>query len=356
MVKARDRDAPVSREGLIFRILGYDHPRGVYFCDLEYAPEMLYKSSDRRALRDGGRMKYYKFYFDEGLKFVKKRFPYYTVYSEIFQERMVGIRDEQIVELRKPDEKLQQIFRKNKSDKLIDVLKTVIEEVLEISTLKLTDFGVFGSLLHDFYNVNYSDLDFIIYGIKQVEELREVLEELYRDSSSGFRNEYEGPKPPDSRYKRFHHLSLKEYMWHQKRKMIYSVYNKAWRIFKIEFEPVKRWEEIVNEYLNIARIEKIGFIEAVVEVIDSSQSYFMPSVYRVEVLESNSIPSSIDVDRIVSYVEEFRLQLEKGEIGYVRGWLEKITTIDGKEEYQITLTYGPRYFDQVLKVSDFKHV
>jgi len=349
VTRFRDRDAPVSKEGIIFRVMGYDHPPGFCFCDVEYAPESLYQSSDSRALRDGGRVRYYKFYFDEGLKFVKERFPQYTVYSEVFKTYMVGLSESQIVELRRPDEKLRQIFESGGNDKLIATLKKVVEEILEISSLKLEDFGVFGSILHDIYNVEYSDLDFIIYGAKQVEELREVLRELYKDPSSGFRNEYEGPEPPDARYRRFKHLTLEEYMWHQKRKMIYSVYSKAWRHLKIEFEPVRRWEEIVNEYPYITSIEKIGMVEAVVEIVDASQSYFMPSIYGVEVLELRGAPSSTEVDRIVSYVEEFRLQLEEGERGYVRGWLEKVSRIDGKEEYQVTLTYGPRYFDQILK-------
>ena len=355
-MKARDRDAPVSREGIIFRVIGYNHPPGAYFCDVEYAPDTLYRSKDKRALRDGGKTIYYKFYFDEGLKFVKEKFPHYTIYSKVFKKRMVGISESQIAELRRPDKKLLQIFEEDEEDKLINALKKVLEKILEISSLRLTDFGVFGSLLHDFYNVNYSDLDFIIYGIRQTEELREVLRELYKDPNSGFKNEYGGSSPPDSRYKRFRHLSLKEYMWHQRRKMIYAIYNKAWRILKMEFEPVKQWNEILNEYPNLVSVEKIGFVEAVIEVVDSSQSYFMPSVYKVEVLESHGIPSSIEVDKIVSYVEEFRLQLEEGERGYVRGWLEKITTRSDEERYQITLTYGPKYFDQVLKIFDLKHI
>lgn len=124
----------------------------------------------------------------------------------------------------------------------------------------------------------------------------------------------------------------------------------------MEFEPVKRWDEISNEYPDLISVEKIGFVEAVIEVTDSSQSYFMPSIYKVEVLESHGIPLSAEVDRIISYVEEFRLQLEEGERGYVRGWLEKIITRSGEEKYQITLTYGPKYFDQVLKILDLKHV
>ncbi|TEU09830.1 hypothetical protein E3J20_05405, partial [Candidatus Bathyarchaeota archaeon] len=74
-MRFRDRDAPITDDGLIFRTYGYDHPSDSCFCDLEYAPETLYRSDDPRAVRDGLPKKYYKFYFDGGLKFALNRDP-----------------------------------------------------------------------------------------------------------------------------------------------------------------------------------------------------------------------------------------------------------------------------------------
>jgi len=51
---------------------------------------------------------------------------------------------------------------------------------------------------------------------------------------------------------------------------------------------------------------------------------------------------------VVSYVEEFRLQVETGERIVVRGNLEEVETRNGGF-HQITLSYGRDYFDQVLK-------
>ena len=353
MLKCRDRDAPVSKEGIIFRVMGYDHPPGFCICDVEYAPETIYKSYEKRALRNGGRIKYYKFYFNGGLKFIYRNFPQYRTYSESFNTYFVGLHKSQIGELRRPDKKLQEIFESGRSDKLLTVLRNVLSEILEISSLRLSDFGVFGSVLHDIYNVEYSDLDFIIYGRKQVEELRKVLQSLYEDPGTGFRNEYGGSTPPDSRYKRFKHLTLKEYMRHQRRKLIYAVYDKAWRPIKLEFEPVRKWDEIKNTYPEIKRVKKLSMVEAIFEVRDASQSYFMPSIYEIEILEAKNLPESVKIDRIISYVEEFRLQLEKGEYGIVKGWLEKIEKVSGETRYQITLTYGPKYFEQVLKTINY---
>jgi len=43
------------------------------------------------------------------------------------------------------------------------------------------------------------------------------------------------------------------------------------------------------------------------------------------------------------------MQLRKGEIGIVEGRLEKVIK-KNREFYQITLTYGKKYFNQVLKL------
>ena len=349
MFLCRDRDAPVTKEGIIFRVLGYDHPPNACICDVEYAPASIYQSQDPRAPRGKSGAEYYKFYFDQGLNFVKKRFPQYQVYSYIHSEKLVGLYREHIYELRRPDEKLRSIYYSEIDDPLLNTMRKVLDNILDVTSLKLRDFGVFGSLLHGFYSVKYSDLDFIIYGSKQLLELIDALFSLYKDPSSGFMNEYCGSEPPDSRYKRFRDYHVDEYMWHQKRKMIYGVYRRAWRPIKVEFEPVKRYEEIKNEYPMINLIRKIEMVEAIVEVIDSSQSYFMPSIYYIEVLDSKDIPSDVDVKRIVSFVEEFRMQLKEGERGFVRGWLEEVEKKNGEVFYQITLSYCPQYSQLILK-------
>jgi len=351
MLKVRDRDGLVTREGIIFRVLGYDHPPNACFCDVEYAPATVFVSEDPRAVRSGGEELYYKFYGDEGLRFVADKYPQYMVLHEAMNTYLVGLHEEQVAEVRRPDEKLAKIVEEGAVDPLLKVLLNVLETVTSITSLTSKDFGVFGSILHSFHSVDYSDLDFVVYGRAQLRELLEGLKELYDDPSTGFRNEYASSASPDSRYRHFHDYSLDEYLWHQRRKLIYAVYERAWRPIKIEFEPVKRWDEISNEYPHVRSIRKLGMVEATVEVIDDSESAFMPSKYSVEVLEA-SRGVALEVERVVSYIEEFRMQLRRGEKGFVRGWLERVEKKDGSYFYQITLTYTKaRYSDQVLKAA-----
>ncbi|MEM2691831.1 MAG: hypothetical protein QXS01_07020, partial [Candidatus Bathyarchaeia archaeon] len=63
-------------------------------------------------------------------------------------------------------------------------------------------------------------------------------------------------------------------------------------------------------------------------------------------------PKVRDLKMVVSYLEEFRMQAWKGETVYAEGNLEKVELQDGGCFHQITLTYGPRYYEQVLKVAE----
>jgi predicted nucleotidyltransferase len=213
---------------------------------------------------------------------------------------------------------------------------------------------VFGSILHGFYHPKFSDLDFIIYGGGKLKGLRENLETLYKESSSHLRNEFEtedAVREKAGRWK-FINYSPKEYCWHQRRKTVYALFRSGQqgRIIKTEFEPVKEWSEIHDEYNSKTRILKKGWIKAFARVTDDCDTPFMPSIYQVEVSKILGGAKPDNIQRIVSYVEEFRMQAERDEQVYVEGNLEQVVT-PARTFHQITLTYGPRYYEQVLKLA-----
>ena len=262
---------------------------------------------------------------------------------------MVGVDESRISRVVKPERRLQELLE-TENDLLAEACEEVLSLVTDCSSLKRRDFGVFGSLAHGFYNPRYSDIDLIVYGKKQLTELRETLGELYRDGD--LRNEFEdwSPRDPPAHWN-FTHYSKEEYGLSQLRKRIYATYDSKGlnRRVKVEFEPVRSWDEITNEYDAINRITSLGRVEATGEILAGDEGSFMPSVYPVRLLGISYDVDCSEVHRIVSYVEEFRLQFEAGEIALIRGNLERV---EGRDRvfHQITLSYGDDYFDQVLKL------
>jgi len=351
--KLRDRDAVLTREGLIFRVYGYSHPPKAYVCDVEYAPASVFTSEDPRAFRQKQKQIYYKFYSDQGLRFVREKYPQYMIWHAPLQTHLVGIHSNQIKKIRRPDETFHKLLSTHPRDKLLQALQELSKMIFEKSGLSSTDFGVFGSLLHGFYHPQFSDLDLVLYSGEKLRKLRETLETLYKERSSQLRNEFETQEAVKEKTKRWRFVSYspKEYCWHQKRKTIYALFQdeKSGRSIKTEFEPVKEWNEIHNEYDSRTRILKKGWIKAVARVTDDSEAPFMPSIYQVEIKKILEGLKADDVQRILSYVEEFRMQTKRDEEVYVEGNLEQVIT-PAKTFHQITLTYGPRYYEQVFKV------
>jgi len=336
---------------MIFRVYGYFHPQNAFVCDAEYAPSKIFKSTNPKALRDGKKQVYYKFYSDEGIHFIHAKYPQYTILYEPLQELLVGVSRHQIWKTRKPNEILRHLMQKPAKDSLHETLQTLSNLIIENSGLSLLSFGVFGSLLHGFYHPKFSDLDLTVYGGKELSKLCETLEVMYKEKSSPLQNEFENIEAMKAKPWDFINYSLKEFLLHQKRKPIYALFKdkRSGRTIKTEFEPVKNWNEIRNEYSPKTRILRKGWIKAVVRITDDQDAAFMPSIYQIEPIKILQGEQTQDIQRIISYMEEFRMQIQKDEKAYVVGNLEQVNTL-AKSYHQITLTYTPRYYEQVLKI------
>ena len=349
----RDRDGILTREGLIFRVFGYSHPPNAYICDAEYASAKIFTSNDPRAPRTGGNMLFYKFYNDEGWKLVSARFPQYMVFHEMLGQRVVGIKQTDIAEVRKPEERLQALIKAEAKDELQDATQRALNIVLQHSSLSTTNFGVFGSMLHGFHHPKLSDIDLIVYGVKENAKIRETLATLYADTRSGFKNEFGSDDAMKGKKWRFKNYTVKEFIWHQKRKQIYGLFNdaKSGRTIKTEFEPVKAWSEITSEYDPRSRILRKDWVKITARITADYEAPFIPSIYGIKPLKVlTGSRDALEATRVISYMEEFRAQAQEDETAIIEGNLEEVITPKGNF-HQIALTYCPRYYEQVLKVA-----
>ena len=351
-LKLRDRDAIETAEGLIFRVFGYSHPPSFYICDAEYASAKIFASKDPRAPRTGKKNLYYKFYNDEGTKLVAKRYPQYMVFYEMLGLNLVGVKDSAILESRKPEVRLQALLQAEPTDELLAAMERVLMISLSNSGLKTENFGVFGSMLHGFHHPKYSDIDLIVYGKKENAQMRKTLHDLYANKQSGFHNEFESDQAMAGKDWRFKNFTVEDFVWHQRRKQIYGLYDDvaSGRTIKAEFEPVKAWSEIQSEYDSQTRIKQKGWVKLKARITVNDEAPFIPSNYGIKPLEVyEGIKEALDAKRVYSFMEEFRQQAQKDEEVIVEGNLEEVES--PKESfYQVTLTYCPRYYEQTLKV------
>lgn len=350
----RDRDAIVTREGLIFRVLGYSHTPDYYLCDAEYAPERIFHSNNPKALRNRAGKTWYKFFEDEAWKFLEHGFRQYLIFNDMLQRHVIGVNGKDVAEVRKPEQKLRVLAAKVPHDDLLRATQDVVNVLAENVRIELESLGVFGSLLHDFYHPKYSDIDLIVYGSDNNLRVSRGLKELFESSSPRVTNEFATADSVKGKPWHFRNISLKEYWWHQRRKLVYALFDdvRSGRKIKTEFEPVKDWNEIRNDYDPDVRIRKIGWTKILARVTSDTEAPFIPSIYGIEPKKVIEGPKeAAEITRIVSYVEEFRKQVMVDETAYIEGNLEEVTSAHASS-YQIALTFCPRYYEQTLKAVD----
>ena len=113
---------------------------------------------------------------------------------------------------------------------------------------------------------------------------------------------------------------------------------------------MKAWSEIQSEYDPRTCITRRGCVKLRARIIADDESPFIPSIYGIEPLEViNGPKEGLEARWVFSFMEEFRQQAQKDEEVIVEGNLEEVTSAN-EIFYQVTLTYCPRYYDQVLKV------
>jgi predicted nucleotidyltransferase len=155
----------------------------------------------------------------------------------------------------------------------------------------------------------------------------------------------------------FKNFDVEDFVWHQRRKMIYGLYDdtaRSGRVIKAEFEPVKVWSEIKSEYDSQAKIKQRGWVKLKARITADDEGPFIPSIYGIEPLEVLSGPKEgLKATRVFSYMEEFRQQAQKDETVIVEGNLEEVIQSPTGSFWQVTLTYCPRYYEQVLKVQRY---
>jgi predicted nucleotidyltransferase len=152
---------------------------------------------------------------------------------------------------------------------------------------------------------------------------------------------------------RFKNFDVSDFIWHQRRKMIYGLFDDtsaSGRVIKAEFEPVKAWNEIKSQYNPQTHIKQKGWVKLKALITVDDEAPFIPSIYGIKPLEVLSgQKEALEATRIFSYMEEFRQQAQKHETVIVEGNLEEVESSSGSF-WQVTLTYCPRYYEQVLKV------
>ncbi len=345
MRKPKDRDFIETIEGMFFCVTDYLHPPGKYTAYLKYspAPAGKWESGEIRYRRE---LEYYHVsQVADTIAYLEQNYPYYVHYCPVRDIKFSMVPQEYVKKYYVPEQRLQEILD-SPGDPLEDEVRAFVSEIIALTGLEESAFGITGSILLGIHNPAFSDIDLLVYGLENSRRVRALLKE----GASVRIRPLMGKTLEEWLSFAVTHFPLNhdEARYLASRGWNYGFYKE--RYFSIH--PVRTNDEIRENYGDrIYREEGEARIRAVVS--DASESLFTPAVYKVEsveVLEGDERLSFM-LSEVVSFEGLFRDVVESGQEIEARGKLESVNRQYYRLVIGTTMLKGREYIKPLVRSS-----
>lgn len=310
-MRARPRDFILTTDDLFFATTTYLHPEDRILSFLRYIPD----TNGDRSLNFS---RYSKVDSKQAYKFLEDNFPEYLFDCDITNVQMMGVPHEKVEKIMQPSQRLREIIELDKRDELLDKVVRLADIFHEHTGISYSKMGISGSILPGLYDPDVSDMDFVVYGLKNHRNVMEAFAEI--KGKNGILKGIEGEYWKKLYKKRIKDSSLtyEEFRWYENRKHNRGILNGT--LFDIL--QTRDWDEIKGSY-GATRYEPMGCIEIECTVKDSLAAFDNPAVYKVEDVTIIEGPE-VSVNEIASYTHTYAGQAKEGELVTARGKLEKV--------------------------------
>ena len=371
MVKVRTRDFIYTTDDLFFAATNYIHPKDRFISFLRYVP-------DENGDREKNGQRYSKVTSEEAYDYLKNYHPDYLYLCEVTKVEMMGVPQNKIKEIIKPEERLGEIKKseeKNPSnDPLIKKLLKVADFFHYQAGIDYNNLGISGSILPNLQKATVSDIDFVVYGLenhriamKTFEEFKdkEIKIKKIEKNKTGKRENGEEREEKitlnsiqDSYWQRIYDkrmkdssLTKKEFCWYENRKNNRGIIEET--LFDIL--ATRNWDEISGSWGDTV-YEPIGIalIEATIE--DAIASFDNPATYKIKdlkVLEAIGEEKKIieKITELVSFTHTYAGQAIEEEIIIAKGKVEKV--IKNKDiGYRLVVGTTRESIDEFIKLKN----
>ena len=338
-MRARPRDFIHTTDDLFFATTTYLHPDDRIISFLRYIP-------DQDGDRSLDNKKYSKVDSNQAYEYLRNNFPEYLFDCEITNVEMMGVPTENVEKILQPTDRLRDIIEAQKRDKLLDKVVKLAGIFHEHTGISYSKMGISGSILPGLYNPNVSDIDFVIYGLKNHREVMKAFENIKKEN--GILKSIEGEYWKKLYKKRIKDSSLtyEEFRWYENRKHNRGILDGT--LFDIL--QTKEWDEIHGSYAAI-RYEPMGTVEIDCTVTNSLAAFDNPAVYKVDNVEIIKGPK-VPITELASYTHTYAGQAREGERITARGKLEKV--IGQNINYRLVVGTTRESIGEFIKLKNFK--
>jgi len=319
-----DGDTLLTREGFIFNVFGYEHPKDRVFAFLKYIPSELKDLFNIRLLERRWKLNGIEFIRAEKLytaenyrtltNILKDNFPDYVYFCPFRGKEVISVPLSLIKRVFTPKGCLQTLLRKGNRDRLQEAALDLITLISCASNVPFEDLGLHGSIALNMHS-DESDIDIVVYGGSNFRKIETAIGKMVEEGlfKYVFKNRLDAARKYRLRYGN--------------------------RLFM--YTAVRKPEEIKVRYGQY-RYMPIKPVKFMCKVIDDSEAMFRPAIYEIEDyfplnpdsrLMGETIPR-----RVVSMVGCYRNIARIGDRIMVSGVLERVEdTLSGRVFYQVVV-------------------
>ena len=270
------KDFIETTEGLIFAIVESDLEHNTVLCFLRYVNHQgqWQKQSTQQANQ-----------------LLTEKYPQYLYYSAIKDAHLHGVKTTAIIKHHRAQQRLTLLQQQTQLDVIEKDLFT-LAQLFGQQGLAKNHIGVTGSLLIGAQN-SQSDIDLVFYQPSHFQQARQIIQRLIitKDFQALSHTDWQ-----ESFQRRDCELTLNEYIWHEQRKQNKALFNG--RKFDIS---------LLSKSLALPTAKKIGSQQITAQVIDDSQVFCYPAVFKIQ---------HPHIKNIICYTATYSGQAFKGE------WIE----------------------------------
>ncbi|MGD8544813.1 MAG: hypothetical protein PVH12_01450 [Candidatus Bathyarchaeota archaeon] len=322
-----DGDAFITREGFIFSVFGYEHPKGRVFSFLKYIPLRLKKFFDLRFIKriwnyeNLELLRAEKLYTAENymklLQTFRENFPQFVYFCPYREKEVISSPLNSIKKVFVPRHQLNILKGRKEKDKLQGTAINLIELLSKESDIPLQDFGIHGSISLNMHT-SKSDVDFVVYGSKNFRTLEKTMHKLVDRGTLKYiiNNRLDKARLFKGRY------SEKIFM----------------------YNAVRNPDEINSEY-GTNKYSQIKHVNFKCSIYDDGETMFRPAIYKIRDYQPENTSSAISESEIpqlvVSMIGCYRNIAKQGDEVMVSGMLEQVKNIKTNEiSHQVVVGTG----------------
>jgi len=325
----RDGDTFVTKEGFVFYVFGYEHPKNRVLSFLKYIPSNLKSHFPIRFLRQkwelgnvelGRPEKLYTAQnYQKLLETFRNTHPQYIYFCPYRGKEVISAPLKYVQKVYVPKGCLERLFEKKRKDRLQKLALELVSLLSTESRVLLEDLGIHGSIALNMHSA-MSDIDLVVYGSENFRNLEKAIDRLVEEGTLKpiFTKKLDRARRHRARYKD--------------------------KIFV--YNAVRKIEEIDVQYGNYKYVP-MRDVTFGCEVTDDNEAMFRPAIYQIKNYQPLDSTSKILEDevptKVVSMIGYYRNVAKKGETIKVSGTLERVENLGtGENTYQTVVGTGIR--------------